>query len=331
MKGDGRPALQLHAAGTQQAYRHGAYDDVPGLHVPRGCKEAEKSNDRRRTFHLVDAFSHRRPKARAWIERAPAAASPVFARTAFAPVNAPVNAAVNAARRSAACAAASPPSQTEPNLRIHRVMIDRAFTIAIDGPAASGKGTISKALAARFGLAHLDTGLIYRAVGAVAAETGRDAAEVAAGLTEADLARPDLRSGAAAQAASRVAAVPEVRAALLDFQRAFAARAGGAVLDGRDIGTVICPDAEVKLYVTASAAARALRRHAELAAKGDTRTLDEIRADIDARDRRDSERAAAPLKPAADARLIDTTKMTIDDAVAEAARWINEQLSKARG
>ncbi|MEM8755518.1 MAG: d(CMP) kinase, partial [Pseudomonadota bacterium] len=199
-----------------------------------------------------------------------------------------------------------------------------APTIAIDGPAAAGKGTISKAVAERFGFAHLDTGLLYRAVGAAAAETGRAPAEVAAALTEADLARGDLRSGPAAQAASRVAVIPEVRAALVDFQRAFAARPGGAVLDGRDIGTVILPDADVKLFVTASPACRARRRHAELSAKGDTRTLAEIEADVIARDRRDSERATAPLTPAPDARLIDTTEMSIEAAVAEATRWINE-------
>lgn len=205
------------------------------------------------------------------------------------------------------------------------------FTVAIDGPAAAGKGTISRAVADRFGLAHLDTGLLYRAVGAIVAESGKAPAEVAAALTEGDLTRPDLRSGPAAQAASRVAVIPEVRAALVDFQRAFAARLGGAVLDGRDIGTVICPDADVKLFVTASAACRARRRHAELSAKGDPRTIAEIEADVIARDRRDSRRATAPLKPAADARLIDTTEMTIEAAVAEAARWINEQLSKAPG
>ena len=205
------------------------------------------------------------------------------------------------------------------------------FTIAIDGPAAAGKGTISRAVADQFGFAHLDTGLLYRAVGAIAAETGGDPAEVARSLDPAALSRPDLRSGAVAQAASRVAVIPEVREALVEFQRAFARRTGGAVLDGRDIGTVICPDADVKLFVTASAAERAKRRHAELSAKGDPRTLEEIHADVVARDKRDSERATAPLKPAADARLIDTTEMTIDAAVAEAARWINEQLSKARG
>ncbi len=206
-----------------------------------------------------------------------------------------------------------------------------SISIALDGPAASGKGTIARAVAERFGFAHLDTGLLYRAVGALAAETGRDPAEVAASLTEEDLERDDLRSGPAGQAASRVAAIPEVRAVLLDFQRRFARRPGGAVLDGRDIGTVICPDAEVKLFVTAAMGTRARRRHAELSAKGDPRSLEEIEADLAERDRRDSERDEAPLKPAEDAVLLDTTDMTIEAAVAEAARWINEQLSKARG
>jgi len=130
--------------------------------------------------------------------------------------------------------------------------------------------------------------------------------------------------------ASKVAAIPEVRDALIRFQRDFARRPGGAVLDGRDIGTVICPDADVKFFVTASTAERARRRHAELSAKGDPRTLADVEADILARDKRDSEREAAPLKPAVDARLLDTTELSIDAAVAEAAHWINEQLSKAR-
>lgn len=205
------------------------------------------------------------------------------------------------------------------------------LTIAVDGPAASGKGTISRRIAAEFGLSHLDTGLLYRAVGAIVAETGRAPEDVAATLAESDLERSDLRSGVAAENASKIAAIPAVRRALLEFQRRFAGRPAGAVLDGRDIGTVILPDADVKLFVTASAAVRARRRHAELAAKGDSRTLEEVEADIRARDARDSEREAAPLKPADDARLIDTTNMSIDAAVAEAARWINEQLSKARG
>ena len=205
------------------------------------------------------------------------------------------------------------------------------FTVAIDGPAAAGKGTISKAVAKQFGFAHLDTGLLYRAVGAIVSETGREPAVVAQNLTETDIARDDLRTSIAAQAASRVAVIPEVRAALLEFQRNFAAREGGAVLDGRDIGTAICPDADVKIFVTASAEERARRRHAELSAKGDTRTYEETLADVKSRDARDAGRDAAPMIQADDARLLDTTKMAIDAAVAEAARWINEQLQKARG
>ncbi|MGB0410864.1 MAG: (d)CMP kinase [Pikeienuella sp.] len=205
------------------------------------------------------------------------------------------------------------------------------FTVAIDGPAAAGKGTISKAVAKQFGFAHLDTGLLYRAVGAVVAETGNDPAAVAQNLTEDDIARDDLRTAAAAQAASRVAVIPEVRAALLDFQQQFATREGGAVLDGRDIGTAVCPGAEVKIFVTASAEERARRRHAELAGKGNERTYEETLSDVIARDERDASREAAPMMQAADAHLLDTTKMAIDAAVAEAARWINEQLQKARG
>ena len=205
------------------------------------------------------------------------------------------------------------------------------FTVAIDGPAAAGKGTISKAVADRFGFAHLDTGLLYRAVGAAAADSGREPADVAASLSEADIARGDLRSAAVAQEASKVAVIPEVRAALVDFQRSFAAKPGGAVLDGRDIGTVICPDADVKLFVTASPEERARRRHAELVGKGDDRPFEEVLADVKARDHRDATRDAAPMAKAADAHLIDTTNMSIDAAVAEAARWINEQLQKAQG
>ncbi len=203
------------------------------------------------------------------------------------------------------------------------------FTVAIDGPAASGKGTIARALAVRFGFAHLDTGLLYRAAGVKAAESGMEPAEAAASLGEADLARPDLRSGEAGEAASRVAALPAVRAALLAFQRDFARREGGAVLDGRDIGTVICPDAEVKLFVVAAPEERARRRHAELSAGGDSRSLEEVAEDLRIRDARDAARADAPLKAAPDALLLDTTEMTIEAAVAEAARWINEQLRKA--
>lgn len=196
-----------------------------------------------------------------------------------------------------------------------------SFCIAIDGPAAAGKGTISKAVAAHFGFAHLDTGLLYRATGAKTFE-GLSPIEAAEALTAEDLERDDLRSGDAGQAASRVAAIPEVRAALVDFQQAFARREGGAVLDGRDIGTVICPDAEVKLYVTASDEVRAVRRQKELASKGETVTVEDVLADLRERDERDAARATAPLKPAPDATLIDTTTMTIDEAVAKVIKLI---------
>ena len=194
------------------------------------------------------------------------------------------------------------------------------FTVAIDGPAAAGKGTLSRAVAQRFGFAHLDTGLLYRAVGAL----GGDPATAARGLTTDDLARGDLRSMAAGQAASRVAVVPEVRAALLDFQRRFARSEGGAVLDGRDIGTVICPQAEVKLFVTASPQVRAHRRWLELG--GDEH---DVLADVIARDRRDSDRAAAPLAIAPDAVVIDTSVMAIDQAVAAACDVVQAALDKS--
>ncbi|MDO5619940.1 MAG: (d)CMP kinase [Paracoccus sp. (in: a-proteobacteria)] len=191
------------------------------------------------------------------------------------------------------------------------------FTIAIDGPAASGKGTIARALAAHFGFHHLDTGLLYRAVGA----KGGDPVAAAQGLSADDLARGDLRSAAAGQAASRVAAIAEVRGALTDFQRRFAAQEPGAVLDGRDIGTVICPDAAVKLYVVADDRVRAARRAAELGAD-----VDRMLAELRERDARDAGRAAAPLKPAADALVLDTTAMDIDAAVAEAVRIVRAAL-----
>ena len=197
-------------------------------------------------------------------------------------------------------------------------MTNRAFTVANDGPAAAGKGTVARALAAHFGFAHLDTGLLYRATGLRTLD-GTDPVEAAKTLKAKDLEQDDLlRTPDVAQAASRVAALPEVRAALVDFQRAFARRSGGAVLDGRDIGTVICPDADVKLYVTASDDIRAQRRHNELVNKGHEVTLDEVAADLRSRDARDSARATAPLKPAADAVELDTSRMSIDEAVAAA-------------
>ena len=200
------------------------------------------------------------------------------------------------------------------------------FTIAIDGPAAAGKGTISKAVAAHFGYAHLDTGLLYRAIGAKVM-TGSDAIEATVGLRAEDLEVDGLRTAEVAQAASKVAVIPEVRAALLDFQRAFARRAGGAVLDGRDIGTVICPQAEVKLFVTASAEVRGKRRYDELVGRGDTITLDDVIEDVRARDARDMERVEAPLKPAEDAHVLDTSALSISDAVAEAIAAITQTLS----
>jgi cytidylate kinase len=206
------------------------------------------------------------------------------------------------------------------------------FTVAIDGPAAAGKGTIGRAVAEAFGFAHLDTGLLYRAVGTRALNDGRGvidpiwAAEVARRLDPADLESPDLRTARAGQAASKVAALPPVRAALLAFQKRFARRPGGAVLDGRDIGTVICPEAEAKLFVTASDAVRAARRHAELGAG----TLEAVLADLRARDARDAERDVAPLLAAADAILLDTSEMTISEAVAAAIDHV-KNLIPSRG
>ncbi|MBJ2152103.1 d(CMP) kinase [Paracoccus sp. IB05] len=185
-----------------------------------------------------------------------------------------------------------------------------AFTVAIDGPAAAGKGTISRAVAERFGFAHLDTGALYRAVGV----KGGDPVAAARGLTVADLARDDLRSLEAGQAASRVAVIPEVRAALLQFQRDFARRAGGAVLDGRDIGTVICPGAEVKLFVTARAEIRARRRWLELGGEAAESDYETVLGEVRLRDERDMNRADAPLRPAADAVVIDTSDLGIGAA-----------------
>ncbi|WP_417606472.1 (d)CMP kinase [Primorskyibacter flagellatus] len=199
-----------------------------------------------------------------------------------------------------------------------------AFTIAIDGPAAAGKGTISKAVAAHFAYAHLDTGLLYRAVGRRMLD-GVDPLEAATSLLAEDLEADDLRTPDVAQAASRVAVIPEVRAALVDFQRAFARRDGGAVLDGRDIGTVICPDAEAKLFVTASAEVRAERRFRELLDRGLETTFETVLADVRERDTRDMDRAAAPLLPAEDAVQIDTSGMSIDDAVAAAIAAVTQK------
>jgi cytidylate kinase len=195
----------------------------------------------------------------------------------------------------------------------------RIFTVAIDGPAAAGKGTIARALAARFGMAHLDTGLLYRAVGAM----GGDPVAAAERLTPADLDRPGLRGETAGAAASRIAAIPAVRAALVAFQRRFARQSGGAVLDGRDIGTVICPEAEVKLFVTASPEVRAHRRWLE---EGGEEA--EVLAEVRARDARDAGRAAAPLAQAHDAVLLDTSELGIDEAVARAVALVAARLGR---
>lgn len=199
------------------------------------------------------------------------------------------------------------------------------FTVAIDGPAAAGKGTISKAVAAHFGFAHLDTGLLYRAVGAKVL-AGAEPVAAAGSLDPRDLEDDSLRTPEVAQAASEVAVIPEVRAALVAFQKAFALRDGGAVLDGRDIGTVICPDAEAKLFVTASAECRAERRWQELRDKGMDVALETVVADVKARDERDSSRATAPLIAADDAIVIDTSHLTVEQAVANAIALISAKL-----
>lgn len=196
-----------------------------------------------------------------------------------------------------------------------------SFTVAIDGPAAAGKGTIARAVAARFGFEYLDTGLLYRAVGRAVLD-GTDPIEAARALTAMDLHRDDLRTSEVGVAASKVAAIGDVRAALLDFQKAFARRAGGAVLDGRDIGTVICPDAEVKLFVTASDEVRALRRWQELKDRGEKIAPEEVLANLRERDARDAGRADAPMLAAPDAIVLDTSELSIEDAVALASAEI---------
>jgi CMP/dCMP kinase len=204
------------------------------------------------------------------------------------------------------------------------LVYERAMIIAIDGPAASGKGTLARRIAAHFGLPHLDTGLLYRATAAALIDADRsphdvEAATAAArGLALTDFDEAHLRQRAMGEAASVVAAIPEVRQALAQAQRDFALRPGGAVLDGRDIGTAICPDADVKLFVTASPATRAQRRALELAARGEKVPYADVLADIEKRDARDSGRADAPLKAASDAHVLDTTQMGPDEAFSAA-------------
>ena len=204
--------------------------------------------------------------------------------------------------------------------------------IAVDGPAAAGKGTLARRLAHELGLPYLDTGLLYRAVGRRVLDAGGDprdplvAEEAARALTPADLERGDLRGPAADMAASAVATLPQVRAALVDWQRDFGRR-HGAVMDGRDIGTVIFPEAPAKLFVTASPEARARRRHAELAARGVDRPLADVQAEMQARDAQDAARATAPMKLAEDAVVLDTTELGIEDAYRMALKLVKSRLA----
>lgn len=203
--------------------------------------------------------------------------------------------------------------------------------IAIDGTAASGKGTLARRLAGHLGLPHLDTGALYRACAlhllSEAGDPGDEAAAIAAAgrVRPEDAENPALRTDAVAQAASKVSALPGVRLALLAFQRDFAAQPGGAVLDGRDIGTVVCPDADAKIFVTADVAVRAQRRFEELQAAGETVIYGAVLEDMKARDARDTQRAVAPLRPAEDALVLDTSHLTPDEVVDRALAFVHER------
>ncbi|MBB2972011.1 (d)CMP kinase [Mesorhizobium sp. RMAD-H1] len=214
--------------------------------------------------------------------------------------------------------------------------MSRTFTIAIDGPAASGKGTLARRLAVHYGFHHLDTGLTYRAVAKALLDQGLplDDEAIAAGMAGSlDLKHLDRKALSAhdvGEAASKVAVMPSVRRALVAAQRAFAETPPGTVLDGRDIGTVVCPDAPVKLYVTASAEARAKRRYEEILGAGGEADFAEILADLSRRDARDMGRTDSPLKPAEDAHLLDTTEMDIEAAFLAARRLVDEALANRR-
>ena len=206
--------------------------------------------------------------------------------------------------------------------------------VAVDGPAASGKGTIARAIARHFALPHLDTGLLYRAAALALLRRGGDPAsqdEAVAACTMAgiDFSDPELKSEAAGGIASRISVYPGVRAALIDRQRSFARQSGGGVLDGRDIGTVIAPDADAKLFVTADPEVRARRRFEELERLGMPLPFGDVLADIEARDARDRSRATAPLARAEDAYLLDTSKLAVDAAVEEAIAAVRRLASRA--
>ncbi len=204
--------------------------------------------------------------------------------------------------------------------------------IAVDGPAASGKGTLARRLAARYGLRHLDTGMIYRAVGLKVLREGLDPVAAARAVTLADLDRPELRSEEVAQAASKVAAIPEVRTALRALQRRFAETPPGAVLDGRDIGTVVFPDAGAKIFIDAGLEMRAERRHRELLERGVASIYSRVLQDMKDRDARDRDRAVAPLTPAKDAFVIDSSKLDADGVFALAVAYVGRVLPDlARG
>ena len=200
--------------------------------------------------------------------------------------------------------------------------------VALDGPAASGKGTLARRLAKHFGFHYLDTGSLYRAVGMSVLQAGGDpsneaqAVAAAKALNPASISPADLKSDTAGNAASKVSVIPQVRLLLLDFQRDFAKKAPGAVLDGRDIGTVVCPDAPAKIFVTASLEVRVGRRIAELRAGGESVNEQRVWEDMKARDARDSDRSVSPLKPADDAYILDTSKMNADQAFETAKAYI---------
>ena len=210
------------------------------------------------------------------------------------------------------------------------------FVVAIDGPAAAGKGTIAKAVAKHFNLPHLDTGLLYRGIGKKALAYSRTsyypevAKQLALDLKPSDLNPNELRTPEIAEAASKVAKITEVREVLLDFQRSFANQDGGAVLDGRDIGTVICPNADIKLFITASAEIRSYRRYKELKNNGHDVELESVLQDVISRDKRDAERETSPLVIAKDAIKIDTSSLTIKDAVEVAISYLSEKYETAK-